>query len=132
MPNEKPMTSASGRSDNADHAAMDDQDGGPALRVYRRAAARPTATWPMPANSGGGGLLLQHVFEDRDRLLHLVHRPVRDAAVRLLERREVARDEHAPGAARVAELLRGTSDVDEHEVGLRVGRLHAAIGEPLH
>ena len=49
----------------------------------------------------------------------------------LFERREIARDEHAFGPAGVAELLRRPSDVHEHEIGLRVGGFHPAIGEPL-
>src|SRR5262245_936777 len=114
------MTSASGRSDSADHPISDRHDGAWRLAPYPRAAASPTATCPMLAisagdsdvrdpgspmrdpgsgmrdsgfgDSGGRGLLLQHVLEHRDGLLHLVHRPERDAAVGLLERREVARD----------------------------------------
>src|SRR4051812_44931077 len=76
-------------------------------------------------------LLREHFPEDLNRLGHLFHCAERDAGVGLLERREVARDDDALGAAGIAERPRGRADVDEHEVGLRVGRLHAAVVEPL-
>src|SRR3954452_13371064 len=44
-------------------------------------------------------LLRQHVAEDLDRLGHLLHGAEGDASVRLLKRREVARDDDALGAA---------------------------------
>src|SRR6185436_7852136 len=65
------------------------------------------------------------------RRLHLFERADRDAHVALLVRREVARDQHAFLAAGVAELARRALHVDEDEVALRVGRLEAALLEPV-
>ncbi len=64
-------------------------------------------------------------------LLHLGHGADRNPHVRLLVRREVAGDQHAVLEARLAELARAALDVHEHEVGLRIGRRVAVIGEPL-
>src|SRR6266849_6139325 len=65
----------------------------------------------------------QHPFEDLHRLPHFVHCPERDAAVRLLERREISPDVHLERGARFTELARGTLQVDEDAVGVAVGRL---------
>src|SRR3954464_1796923 len=46
-------------------------------------------------SSARSRLVSEHLLEYGDGLLHLVQRPVRNAAVRLLERRSVARHEHA-------------------------------------
>ena len=43
----------------------------------------------------------------------------------------IAAHAHALGHAPVAELLGRDSDIHEHEVGVRLGGLHAAVGEPL-
>jgi hypothetical protein len=89
-------------------------------------------SWKERSGRSGSGLLSEHLAEHGDGLLHFVHRAEGEAAMGLLERREVARDQDALLAAGLAELLHRTADVDEHEVGLRVGRLHAALAEPLH
>src|ERR1051326_6037315 len=49
-------------------------------------------------------LLLQHLIEHLDRLLHLFHRAERDARVRLFERREVARHEDVRSEEDTSEL----------------------------
>jgi hypothetical protein len=46
-------------------------------------------------SSARSRLVSEHLLEYGDGLLHLVQRPVRNAARRLLERRSVARHEHA-------------------------------------
>src|SRR6267378_4638125 len=58
----------------------------------------------------------EHPFEDLHRLLHFVHRPERDAAVCLLERREIAADAHLQRGTRLTELARGPLQVDEDAV----------------
>src|SRR5690349_16038766 len=91
-------------------------------------AARPSHFLTCPTSSyvslsflcRDSRALPKHLREHADGLLHLGHRAERQAAVRLLERREVARDEHVLRLARVAEFLRRPADVDEHEVRLRV------------
>src|SRR5438067_1752061 len=64
-------------------------------------------------DSGTGRARRQHLSEDLHRLPHFVHRSERDAAVRLLERREIAPDRHLERGARLAELARRTLQIDE-------------------
>jgi hypothetical protein len=64
-------------------------------------------------------------------LPHFVHRAERDAAVRLLERREVAADLHLLRLARLAELARRPLQVDEDAVGVGVGTLEPHVPERL-
>ena len=65
----------------------------------------------------------QDLLEDADRSLHLLLCADGDPAVGLLVGREVASDHDTSLATGVAEGRNGTVDVDEDEVGLRVGRL---------
>src|SRR5262245_30511500 len=59
---------------------------------------------------GRRALLAEHFAEHLDRLLHLLHRAEGDARHRLLERREVAGNEHFLRAARIAEFLGRRAD----------------------
>ena len=73
----------------------------------------------------------QDPAEDLDRLLHLFHRPERDAGVGLLHRREVAPDTHTERQTRVTELARRPPKVDEDMVGVRIGGLVPQLPERL-
>src|SRR2546426_9358938 len=67
-PRAKPMTSVLGSSDKADHHAMEDHDGAGASR-YTRAAAMPTAIWPMLAMNRVGWLdYLSHISMSGSRV----------------------------------------------------------------
>src|SRR5262245_6754236 len=73
----------------------------------------------------GTWLNAEYLLEHRHRSFHVFHAAERDARVGLLHRREVASHGDALGRAPVTELHRGPADVDEDEVGLRLGRLEA-------
>src|SRR6266571_8756643 len=86
--------------------------------LRRLQATTPTLTGPNARRARR-----QHPFEDLHRLPHFVHGPERDAAVRLLERREISPDVYLECGARLTELTRGPLQVDEDAVGVAVGRL---------
>ena len=99
----------------------------PAVRTnLRRVSMRLLLIRPyrLPAVVVAGRSTLRNTA---DGLLHLVHRPDRDARVGLLERREVAPDHDPLLGAGVAEVRGRPADVDEEEVALRVGRLAAQV-----
>src|SRR5687767_8948743 len=73
----------------------------------------------------------QHPAKHLNRLPHLLHRAERDAAVRLLVRREVAADANLLRGARIAEPARRTLQIDEDAIGMRVGGLVAETAERL-
>src|SRR5262245_28466601 len=89
----------------------------------RLLSALRTATSTSGRRGAGG----EHPLEDLHRLLHLVHRPERDATVRLLERREIATDADLERGARLAELARRALQVDEDAVGVTIGSLEPQI-----
>src|SRR3989441_3771094 len=84
---------------------------------------RLQATTPTLKGRSARRTRRQHPFEDLHRLPHFVHRPERDAAVRLLERRENPPDPHLERSARLSELACGSLQVDEDAVGVAVRRL---------
>ena len=71
------------------HMAAEGKRSRPARRLLSSMRRGCHATAPITA-SGARRARGQHLSEDLHRLLHFVHGPERDAAVRLLERREIA------------------------------------------
>src|SRR4051812_41299095 len=70
------------------------------LRSRRALRSRRTSDFVLRTSlRGRGRLLRQDLAEHLNRLGHLFHRAERDAGVGLLERREIAGDQEAPGAA---------------------------------